>query len=165
MSATRSPRRGMRLGLAAALGLALPAGSLYVLFYGSEGSCEETRAAERMAQVSAAAPAAPAGATPVRTSVECMDDSGDPWVAADSGYTHDLDARSLAAHYWDTAGRDGWKAVGTRAQAPDRLRSGFGMCFQKEVAGRPALLRVGADGPKEYVVTVESALDGSTIPC
>ncbi|WP_328738229.1 hypothetical protein OHA91_39110 [Streptomyces erythrochromogenes] len=167
MNTTQSPRRGMYLGLAATLILALLAGSLYVLFYGSEGSCEETRAVERMAQVSAAAPAAPTGATPVaeRTNVECMDDSGDPWVAADSGYTHGLDAQSLAAHYWDTAGKEGWKAVGTRAQAPDRLRSGFGMCFQKEVAGQPALLRVGADGPKEYVVTVESALDGSTIAC
>ncbi|MFB6515426.1 hypothetical protein ACFCW4_06980 [Streptomyces virginiae] len=36
---------------------------------------------------------------------------------------------------------------------------------EKEVAGQPALLRVGADGPKEYVVIVESALDGSTIGC
>ncbi|CAM5572212.1 hypothetical protein SAVIM40S_06059 [Streptomyces avidinii] len=37
-----------------------------------------------MAQVSAAAPATPAGATPQaeRTSVECMDRSGDPRVAA-----------------------------------------------------------------------------------
>ncbi|MGA5643537.1 hypothetical protein ACPCTN_32955 [Streptomyces cinereoruber] len=167
MNTTQSPRRGIYLGLAATLGLALLAGSLYVLFYGSEGSCQETRAAERMAQISAAAPAAPAGATPVaeRTSVECMDDSGDPWVAADSGYTHGLDAQSLATHYWDTAGREGWKAVGNRAQAPDRLQSGFGMCFQKEVAGQPALLRVQANGPKEFAVTLESSLDGSTISC
>ncbi|MFD4244059.1 hypothetical protein ACFWP3_21030 [Streptomyces sp. NPDC058525] len=167
MISAQSSRRGLYLGLAATLGLALLAGSLYALFYGSEGSCKEPKAVERMAQVSAAAPAAPAGAARVaeRGGTECMDDSGDPWVAADTAYTHDLDAGSLAAHYWDTAGKEGWKPVGTRAQAPDRLRSGFGMCFQKKVAGEPALLRVGSDGPTEYTVTVESALDGSTISC
>ncbi|MCX5010738.1 MULTISPECIES: hypothetical protein [unclassified Streptomyces] len=171
MITAHSPRRGLFLGLAVTIGcltgLALLAGSMYLLFYGSEGSCEENKAVERMAQVSAAAPAAPAGTTPVaeRTGVECMDDSGDPWVAADSAYLHDVDAQSLVAHYWDTARKEGWKAVGTRAQAPDGFRSGLGMCFHKEVAGAPALLRVGADGPKEFTVTVESALDGSTISC
>ncbi|MFD8888861.1 hypothetical protein ACFV0H_41480 [Streptomyces erythrochromogenes] len=111
-----------------------------------------------MARVSAAAPAVPAGATPVtdRTYVECMDDSGDPWV---------MDAKSLVAHYWDTASQEGWKAVGTREQAPARFRSGSGMCFHKEVDGAPALLRVGSDGPTEFAVTMESALDGSTITC
>ncbi|MET9324943.1 hypothetical protein ABZX75_33080 [Streptomyces sp. NPDC003038] len=171
MTTAHSPRRGLFLGLAVTIGcltgLALLAGSVYLLFYGSEGSCEENKAVERMAQVSAAAPAAAAGTTPVaeRTSVECMDDSGDPWVAADSAYTHDVDAQSLVTHYWDTARKEGWKAVGTREEAPDRFRSGLGMCFHKEVAGEPALLRVGSDGPREFTVTLESALDGSTISC
>lgn len=166
-----SPWRGRLRGLAAAIGsligLALLAGSVYLLFYGSEGSCEENEAVARMAQVSAAAPAAAAGTTPVpeRSGVECMDDSGDPWVAADSAYVFDTDARSLATGYWDTASEEGWKEVGARAEAPDGFRSGFGMCFQKDVAGGPALLRVRADGPSRFVVTVESALDGSAISC
>lgn len=167
----RSPWRGRLWGLAAAIGslagLALLAGSVYLLLYGSEGSCEENGALARMAQVSAAAPAAAAGTTPVaeRTGVECMDDSGDPWVAADTAYTYATDARSLATQYWDAASDEGWQAAGTREEAPAGFRSGFGMCFQKEVAGEPALLRVGADGPSRFVVTVESALDGSAISC
>lgn len=170
MATAHSPRRALFLSLAVTIGcvtgLAWLAGSMYLLFYGSEGSCEESKAVERMAQVSAAAPAV-AGTTPVaeRTNVECMDDSGDSWVAADSAYTHDVDAQTLATNYWDIARKDGWKAVGTRAEAPDRFRTGLGMCFHKEIAGEPALLRVGADGPREFTVTVESALDGSTISC
>ncbi|MFF3675836.1 hypothetical protein ACFYYS_17890 [Streptomyces sp. NPDC002120] len=171
MITTQSPRRGPFVVLAVIVGcvtgLALLAGSAYLLFYGSEGSCQESKAVERMARVSAAAPAVPAGAMPVtdRTYVECMDDSGDPWVMANSAYSHDMDAKSLVAHYWDTASKEGWKAVGTREQAPAQFRSGSGMCFHKEVDGAPALLRVGADGPTEFAVTMESALDGSTITC
>lgn len=170
MTTAHSPHRGLCLGLAGTIGcltgLALVAGSVYVLFYGAEGSCGENKAVERMAQVSAAAPVA-AGTTPVaeRTGVECMDDSGDAWVSADSVYTHDVDARTLATHYWDIATQDGWKAAGTRAEAPDRFRTRLGMCFHKEIAGEPALLRVGAGGPREFTVTVESALDGSAISC
>lgn len=171
LNTAHSPRRGLFLGLAVTIGcltgLALLAGSAYLLFYGSEGSCEEKQAVARMAEVSTAAPAAATGTTlvPERTSVECMDDSGDPWVAADSAYAYDTDAPSLATRYWDTAGEEGWKAVGGRAKAPDRFRSGFGMCFQKEVAGEPAQLMVRADGPGRFVVTVSSALDGSEISC
>lgn len=169
MIPTHSPRRGLAIGLAVTFGcvtvLALLAGSLY-LFYGSEGSCEEDKAVQRMAQVSAAVPAAAAGTTPVAESsgVECMDDSGDPWVTADSIYTHDGDVRPLVTHYWDTAAKDGWKAPGPRARAEDGLR-GSGICFRKEVAGEPALLRVSSIGPTRLAVSVESALDGSALPC
>ncbi|MER5759782.1 hypothetical protein [Streptomyces sp. NPDC002082] len=171
MITAHSPRRGLFLGLAVTIGcltgLALLAGSAYLLFYRSEGSCEEKQAVARMAQVSTAAPAAVAGTTlvPEKTGVECMDDSGDPWVAADSAYAYDTDAQSLATRYWDTAKEEGWKAVDGRAEAPDGFRSGYGMCFQKEVAGEPALLRVAAKGPGRFVATVESALDGSAISC
>ncbi|MCX5409139.1 hypothetical protein OHA37_35460 [Streptomyces sp. NBC_00335] len=171
MTTARSPWRGRLWGLAAVIGslvgLALLSQSVYSLFYGSEGSCEENKAAARMAQVSTAAPAAAAGTTPVpeRTRLECMDDSGEPWIAADSAYAYDADARSLATRYWETASEEGWKPTGTRAKAPDEFRSGLGMCFRKEVAGEPALLRVGADGPSRFVATVESALDGSAMSC
>ncbi|WP_404952764.1 hypothetical protein [Streptomyces sp. 147326] len=171
MIPVRSPRRGLILGLAVTLGcvsgLGLLAGSLYLLFYGSEGACEETDAQERMAQVSAATPAAAAGTAPVadRTVTECMDDSGDPWITADSAYTHGGDVRPLITHYWDTAAADGWKAVGTRAEAADRFRSVSGMCFRKDVAGDPALLRVGSTAQAGLIVSVESALDGSAMPC
>lgn len=170
MTTAHSPCRALFLSLAVTLGcvtgLALLAGSMYLLFYGAEGSCEENKAVERMAQVAAATPSAAAGTTPVAesTSVECMDDSGDPWVTADSAYAHDGDAQPLMAHYWDTAAKDGWKAVGTRAQAPDRFRDS-GVCFRKEVAGEPALLRLSSTGPARFVVSVESALDGSKMPC
>ncbi|MFZ3495503.1 hypothetical protein ACODT5_20145 [Streptomyces sp. 5.8] len=167
----RSPWRARLWGLAAVIGsaavLAWLAGSAYQLFYGAEGSCEESGAVARMAQVSAAVPAVAAGTTPVaeRTGVECMDDSGDPWVSTYNAYTYATDTGPFAAHYWDIATEEGWKADGTRAEAPDGFRSGFGMCFQKEVAGAPASLHVGADGPGRFVVTVESALDGSAISC
>ncbi|MFE4632162.1 hypothetical protein ACFRJ1_02115 [Streptomyces sp. NPDC056773] len=170
MNTARSPRSGLFLGLAVTIGclagLALLAAA-YQLFYGSEGSCEENRAAARMAQVSAAAPATAAGGTPVpeQPRVECMDDSGEPWVVADSTYAYDTDARSLATRYWDTAKGEGWKADRGRADALDGFRSGFGMCFQKEVAGEPATLRVTAAGPGRFVASVESALDGSSISC
>ncbi|MDX3534536.1 hypothetical protein PV721_09160 [Streptomyces sp. MB09-01] len=171
MIPVRSPRRGLILGLAIALGsasgLGLLVGYFYLLAYGSEGACEETGAQERTAQVSAATPAAAAGTTPVadRTMTECMDDSGDPWITANSLYTHGGDVRPLFTHYWDTAAADGWKAVGTRAGAADRFRSGSGMCFRKDVAGEPALLRVSSTKREELFVSVEAALDGSAMPC
>ncbi|MEV6681554.1 hypothetical protein AB0N09_32485 [Streptomyces erythrochromogenes] len=79
-----------------------------------------------------------------------MDDSGGPRVMANSACTHDMDARSLVAHYRDTASKKGWKEFGTREQAPARFRSGSGTCFHKEVDGVPALLREGTDGRRSW---------------
>ncbi|MEU7725545.1 hypothetical protein AB0B78_09885 [Streptomyces sp. NPDC040724] len=171
MIPVRSPRRDLILGVTITLGcvsgLGLLAGSFYMLFYGSEGACQEPGAQERLARVSAAVPAAAAGTAPVaeRTGAECMDDSGEPWMTANSVYTHGGDVGPLITHYWDTAAADGWKAVGTRAKAADRFRTVSGMCFRKDVAGEPALLRVGSTGPGEVLVAVESALDGSSMDC
>ncbi|MEU4356281.1 hypothetical protein [Streptomyces virginiae] len=68
MITTQSPRRGPFVVLAVIVGwvtaLALLAGSAYLLFYESEGSCQKSKVVERMARVSAAAPAVPVGATP-----------------------------------------------------------------------------------------------------
>ncbi|MEJ8640298.1 hypothetical protein WKI68_00430 [Streptomyces sp. MS1.HAVA.3] len=85
---------GVVVGLASLVCLALLAGSAWLLFYGSEGACDENAALERMEQVAAAAPAAAAGTTVVaeRSGAECMDDSGDPWMSADTVYSHDGDA-------------------------------------------------------------------------
>ncbi|MFD4870925.1 hypothetical protein [Streptomyces sp. NPDC058412] len=157
----------MTITLGCVSGLGLLAGSLYMLFYGSEGACEEPGARERLARVSAVVPAAAAGTVPVaeRSGAECMDDSGEPWMSANSVYTHGGDVQPLITHYWDTATADGWKAVGTRAKAQERFRGVSGMCFRKDVAGEPALLRVGSVRPGEFLVAVESALDGSSIDC
>ncbi|WP_158754401.1 hypothetical protein [Streptomyces sp. NRRL F-2580] len=46
-----------------------------------------------------------------------------------------------------------------RAKAPERFRGVSGMCFRKDVAGEPALLRGRSAGPGEVLVAVESALD------
>ncbi|MFF4434101.1 hypothetical protein ACFYZ4_33740 [Streptomyces sp. NPDC001513] len=171
MIPVRSPRRGLILGVTITLGcvsgLGLLAGSLYMLFYGSEGACEEPGARERLARVSAVVPAAAAGTAPVaeRSGAECMDDSGEPWMSANSVYTHGGDVQPLITHYWDTATADGWKPVGTRAKAQERFRGVSGMCFRKDVAGEPALLRVGSVRPGEFLVAVESALDGSSMGC
>ncbi|WP_435813585.1 hypothetical protein [Streptomyces sp. NBC_01310] len=158
---------GVVIALATMICLALLAGSAWLLFYGSEGACEENPALERMEQIAAAAPAAANGATVVaeRSGAECRDDSGDPWMTADTVYAHDGDAPPLITHYWDTAAKEGWKAGGTRNEAPDRFRNVDGICFRKDIAGEPALLRVRSLGADELMVSVESALDGSKMPC
>ncbi len=86
-------------------------------------------------------------------------------MSADTVYTHGGDAQPLVTHYWETAAKEGWKPVGTRKEAPDRFRTVVGICFRKDIAGEPALLRVQSDGPTELRVSVESALDGSKMPC
>jgi hypothetical protein len=95
---------------------------------------------------------------------ECLDDSGDAWVAVTWQYDSEASRPAVLDHYRAAAGREGWSV-----EPPD---GGAGVpqgpadvCFAKDVEGGPVLLRILFDTRGAFLVSVESSLDGTPMGC
>ncbi|ALC19428.1 hypothetical protein SPRI_1122 [Streptomyces pristinaespiralis] len=168
MTATRrSPWR--MIGLALVLSAATGAGLLALVAREFDaGDCAD--AAARTEQVASLRvfDMPPPGARPSRgweeAESECLDDSGEAWLAVTWQYDWGASRQSVMDHYRAAAGEDGWSV-----EPPD---GGAGVplgpadvCYAKDIEGGPVLLRIFFDTPGAFVVSVESSLDGTPMGC
>jgi hypothetical protein len=110
----------------------------------------------------------PPGARPSRgweeAESECLDDSGEAWLAVTWQYDSEASRPAVLDHYRAAARRDGWSV-----EPPD---GGAGapqgpaeVCYEKAVEGGPVLLRIRFNTPGAFIVSVESSLDGTPMGC
>ena len=95
---------------------------------------------------------------------ECLDDSGEAWLAVTRQFDSEETWPVVLDHYRAAAGRDGWSV-----ELPD---GGAGIpqgpadvCYTKDVAGGPVLLRILFGAPGTFFVSAESSLDGTPMGC
>jgi hypothetical protein len=153
---------------AAELGAAYFLGGGLVLD-GTGADCEES--GKRMAQVSSASvvPPPPVGATLLEghedAGSECMDDTGQAWLAVDRYYRFDGDRRAVITHYRQAAEKSGWTPSSSEPADASVSGAPADVCFSKDLAGAPALLRLHVDTTRTYLTSVESSLDGEPMEC
>ncbi|MEV0218627.1 hypothetical protein [Streptomyces sp. NPDC050704] len=136
---------------------------------GMGADCSES--GKRMAQVSSASvvPSPPVGATLLEGHVdagsECMDDSGAAWLAVDRYYRFDGGQEAVTAHYRQAAEQSGWTPNGSELVDASVPGAPADVCFDKDLAGAPALLRLHFEQSRTFLMSVESSLDGEPMEC
>ncbi|MEW1870787.1 hypothetical protein AB0420_22165 [Streptomyces caelestis] len=132
-------------------------------------SCEKS--GKRMAQVSSASvvPPPPAGAALLEgheeAGGECMEDSGAPWLAIDRYYRFNGGREAVVIHYRQAAEKSGWMPSGPESAEASASEAPFDVCFDKDLAGAPALLRLRFESTRTFLMSVESSLDGEPMEC
>ncbi|MFP1629749.1 hypothetical protein ACLB9X_32355 [Streptomyces sp. 5K101] len=133
------------------------------------GGCADSSVREQQVAALKIFRTPPAGARPAPglegVQTECMDDSGDPWLAATSGYESDADQQTVLDHYRKETKEDGWTPLRPAGEAGGTPDAPADSCYRKDLAGDPALLRIHYTTPTEYLISVESSLDGTLVEC
>ncbi|PWI10509.1 hypothetical protein DIZ27_10980 [Streptomyces sp. NWU339] len=136
---------------------------------GAGAGCEES--GKRMAQVSSASvvPPPPVGATLLEgheeAGSECMEDSGAPWLAVDRYYRFTGDREAVVIHYRQVAEKSGWTPSGPESADASAPEAPSDVCFDKDLADAPALLRLHFESTRTFLMSVESSLDGEPMEC
>ncbi|MER5309237.1 hypothetical protein ABT034_15780 [Streptomyces sp. NPDC002773] len=163
-------RAARKLGLVL-LALAVAGVGLFATVTWLEGSdgCADSSARQRQIAALKVLGTPPAGSRPALgiegVQTECMDDSGDPWLAATSGYGSDADQQTVLDHYRKVTKQDGWTSLRPEVDAGGAQGAPADSCYSKDIAGGPVLLRIHYATLTEYLVSVESSLDGTLIEC
>lgn len=94
-----------------------------------------------------------------------MEDSGAPWLAVDRYYRFHGDRGAVVIHYRQAAERSGWMPSGPEPAEASASEAPSDVCFDKDLAGAPALLRLRFESTRTFLMSVESSLDGEPTEC
>jgi hypothetical protein len=139
---------------------------------GDDCAGTEARAAEMAAVGVLHSP--PPGVRPTRgwekPGTGCLDAAEQQLVGSARSYDTRADRETVVRHYRAMALRDGWtESTPSVLKAGDpsepRTEPEPDACFGRDLPGGPALMRVQFDGPRRFLVSVESRLDGARPEC
>jgi hypothetical protein len=133
------------------------------------GGCADSSVRERQVGALKILRTPPAGARPAPglegVQTECMDDSGEPWLAATAVYESDADMHTVLDHYRKETKEDGWTPLRPEGEAGGTPDDPADSCYRKDIGDGPVLLRIHYATLTAFLVSVESSLDGALIEC
>lgn len=96
---------------------------------------------------------------------ECLDDSGEAWLAVTRRYDSEKGRQAVHDHYRSVAGHDGWTLEHPEDVAPGHHDPLADLCFAKVVGDGPVLVRIHFEAPGSFFVSAESGFDGTPMGC